>query len=379
MARPPFLTKQFHDIAPKFNAAERQHHLYIDAAFKEEVLSNVRGSANKIYISLAYCYFKVSFQFVDTIYAKDIQYLGKNFSSQYHNLNWGNYQRDSKNNHKTLILKFLGFRSFDNPESQKIVADFIERYARVQKSFKECFYQLAVKLRKEKIEIPSYDKLQKLILNTYSIHEKKLLKIVDLNLKKQDKKLLDKLFDKNSPDGTRISQYKLTLLKSFSQSLRTNKIAENIQAFDVLYELFLIAYPIVKKLDLNNKGIRYYATSVHKNQIFQIKRKADNNRYLHLLTFVTHQFFKLQDTLVETLISSVTSSYNTAEKKAKEYYYKIRNEQTKNTKQLVNGSESMLQTLENVKAILMDYSLDDTVKVKKQYAYYHLKKIHPNL
>ena len=325
----------------------------------------MRGSANKVYISLAYCYFKVSFQFFDTTYAKDLHYLARHFSAEHLNLNWEHYQRDTKNNHKELILKFMGFRHFDNVESQKTVVNFIERYARVQKKPKECFYQTAVKLRKEKIEIPAYDKLQKLILKTYSIHEENLLQIVDSELSKHDKKLFDKFFDKNAQEDTRTNQYKLTLLKRFSQSLKPQQIAKNIEAFDVLQELFEIAYPVVQKLDLNNEGIRYYATSVHKNQVFQIKRKADNNRYLHLLTFVTHQFYQLQDILVETLISAVTTSYNVAERNAKEYYYKIRNEQTKNTAQLVSRSETMLETLESVKAILMDYSLDDTLKVEK--------------
>lgn len=189
------------------------------------------------------------------------------------------------------------------------------------------------------------------------------MKVVNSELK--DKRLLDQLFEKDLKEGSRAGQYKLTLLKRFSQSLQPAKISSNIAAFDVLHELFLIAYPIVQKLDLSSEGIRYYATSVHKNQVFQIKRRTDNNRYLHLLTFVTHQFYQLQDVLVETLISAVTSAYNVAQKEAREYYYKIRNEQAKNTSQLVNCSKSMLEVMESVKAILMDHSLDDTIKVKK--------------
>lgn len=365
MARPAFLTQKFHDTPPQFNSVERQRHLYIDTAFEEDVLSKVRGSANKAYISLAYCYFKVSSQFFDTVYSKDLHYLGRTFSLPQNNLNWDNYHRDTRNNHKELILEFLGYKHFDDKNSQNLIVNFVERYARVQKSFKECFYQVAVKLRKEKIVIPSYSKLERLVLETYSIHEKKLFKVVDSGLKDKDKRLLDKLFDKDLKEGSREGQYKLTLLKRFSQSLQPEKISSNIAAFDVLYELFMIAYPIVKKLDLSSEGIRHYATSVHKNQVFQIKRRKDSNRYLHLLTFVTHQFYQLQDVLVETLISAVTAAYNTAQKEVREYYYNIRNEQANNTSQLVNRSESMLETLESVKATLMDQSLDDAVKVKK--------------
>lgn len=119
MARPPFLTQKFHDTPPKFNSVERQRHLYIDTAFEENVLSNVRGSANKAYISLAYCYFKVSSQFFDTAYAKDLQYLGRTFSAQLSNLSWDNYHRDTRNNHKELILEFMGYRRFEDSKIRR--------------------------------------------------------------------------------------------------------------------------------------------------------------------------------------------------------------------------------------------------------------------
>ncbi|MBI1425692.1 MAG: Tn3 family transposase [Gammaproteobacteria bacterium] len=203
-------------------------------------------------------------------------------------------------------------------------------------------------------------------------------KIVDTELSKHDKERLDQLFDKKQPnDNSRLSLYKLTLLKRFSHSLSPTKIANNIEAFETLSELFWIAQPVIEKLEMSNEAIRHYATSVHKSQVFQIKRRADESRYLHLLTFIVHQFYQLQDVLIETPMSAVTSSYNTAEREAKEYYYKMRNEQTKNTRRLVGCSTDALQTLENIKAILADPSLDDTVKVEKALHLLSPKK-HPS-
>ncbi len=365
MSRPTFLTQKFHDTPPKFNSAERQTNLYLDTAFEEEVLSTVRGSANKAYISLAYCYFKIHFQFFDRAFQKDLQYFAKRFSVKEEDFHWDDYHRNSKNSHQIKILAFMGFLAFDSPKAKKKVGMFIEHQAKIQKNFKSCFYNIAVKLHQEKIEIPSYDVLQSLILQTYTDHKNKLLKIVESNLTKEKKEILDELFDKGLKDGSQKSQYRLTLLKRFTHSLKPGKIAENIKSFDNLNELFLIAEPIIKKLDLNDNGIHYYATTVKKQQIFQIKRRQDNARHLYLLAFITHQFYRLQDILVDTLIACVTAAYNIAHKKAKEYYYKKRNEQSRNTGELVGLSQEMLEAIECVKVVLRDNNLDDATKVQQ--------------
>lgn len=365
MSRPAFLTRQFHDTPPEFTAIQRQRHLYIDTAFEESVLSRVRGKTNKVYITLAYCYFKVSYQFYDSAFKKDLYYLGRKFQVNLESLDWNQYQRDTRNNHHQLILDFMGFRSFTDKTAQETIVEFVHRFARVQKKFKECFYQTANKLRQEKIEIPAYDQLRNLIESIYQDHEKELLAIIDAELDANHKALLDKLLVKKTQDGTPIHQYQVTLLKRFSHSLQPGKIAKNVEAHDVLQQLFEIAYPIVRKLDINNEAIRQYANSVYIKQVFQLTNRNANTRYLYLLAFITHQYFRLQDIFIETLIAAVTKSLNAAEKMAREYYYKIRNEQAANTLRLVERTESHADLLRFVEAIMLDCSLDDTEKVKR--------------
>ncbi|TQV77323.1 Tn3 family transposase [Aliikangiella marina] len=364
MARKPYLSQQSHDAPPKFNAPQRQRYLYIDTAFEEQVLSKVRGAANKVFCALAYSYFKVTYQFFEDAEAKDLKYLARRFDIQ-KTLNWQEYHRDTRNNHRAIILEFMGFKSFNTPDSTTKATEIINRYARVKKNFRDCFCHLASELRREKIEIPSYNLLKSLIDKCYKNHKAKLLSIVENELTSYDKAILDQLFDNDLPKDSQAIRYRLTLLKKFTQSLKPNKISKNIAGFDVLYDLFLISAPIVEKLDLNGEGIRHYATSVNKSQIFQIQRKKDPNRYLHLITFVVHQFYRLHDILVDTLNASVTSAYNIAERQAKEHYYKIRNEQSKKTKTLLEQSGDMFAAIEKAKGVLMDESLDDAIKVAK--------------
>jgi Domain of unknown function (DUF4158) len=41
--------------------------------------------------------------------------------------------------------------------------------------------------------------------------------------------------------------------------------------------------------------IQEYANSVLKSEIFQIARRHDEDRYLHVLAFIAHQYYRLQD------------------------------------------------------------------------------------
>jgi len=373
MQRPAFLTEQFHDTPPEFTAVQRQRHLYIDTAFEESVLSKVRGKTNQVYIALAYCYFKVSYQFYDTAFKKDLQYLGRKFQVDAESLDWKNYQRDTNNNHKQLILDFMGFRRFEDDTAQELITEFIQRFAHIEKNHKECFFQTANKLRQEKIEIPAYKRLDKLIRDIYHEHEKQLLAIIEAELSAHDKALLDTLLVKKKQDGSRTYQYQVTLLKRFSHSLQPMKIKQNVQAHDVLQELFEIAYPVVRKLGLSNEAIRNYAGKVYTNQVFQLKNRNANTCYLYLLAFITHQYFRLQDIFVETLITVVTKALNAAEKMAREHYYKMRDEQATNIRHLVEQTQSHAELLSLIEVIILDNTLNDTEKVKKSAEIIHKK------
>jgi hypothetical protein len=43
-------------------------------------------------------------------------------------------------------------------------------------------------------------------------------------------------------------------------------------------------------LALNHEGIAYYANSVIKSEIFQLARRDQEDRYLHLVAFIAHQY-----------------------------------------------------------------------------------------
>ena len=356
-------SKNFHDSPPTFTSQARQRFLYIDEPFKELVLSKIRDKSNKVFATTAYKYFKLTNQFFSDANKKDLNYIAKQLGINFQ-LDWQSYNKDSKRTHQHLILDFLGITAFTPDKLAPDILLDLENDARVQRPFKQCFIHIANKLKESKTEIPSYEALEKIIVATYKNHETNLRNTVNDTLDEQSKLEIDKLFAKSSHDVAS-QTYKLTLLKRFSHSPKPQQIAKNIEAFDTLHEMFLTISPVLKTLNLNVEGLRHYAQSVNKGQIFQTLRKTDDNRYLQLVCFIAHQYYTLQDVLVDTLIIAVTASFNMAERLAKEQYYKTRHAQSDNVRHLLNSTQDVVETLSKFNIILTDPTVSDAEKIDR--------------
>jgi hypothetical protein len=68
-------------------------------------------------------------------------------------------------------------------------------------------------------------------------------------------------------------------------------------------------------------GTTYYAVSDPKSEIFQLTRRSDEDRYVHITAFIAYQYYRLQDNLVDVLLSVVKSSQNSAQREHKEQTY----------------------------------------------------------
>lgn len=121
--------------------------------------------------------------------------------------------------------------------------------------------------------------------------------------------------------GTKTAAYKLTLLKKLSPSTKPSKIKERVANLDGVAELYERLQPVLPALNLNYDGTRYYAHSVIKSEIFQVVRRADEARYLHVIAFIAHQYYRLQDNRVDVLLASLQSYQNSARREHKERCY----------------------------------------------------------
>jgi hypothetical protein len=166
-------------------------------------------------------------------------------------------------------------------------------------------------------------------------------------------------------DAPQVQHFKLTLLKKISQSTRPSKIKATLDDWQIVRDFYEELSPSIASLDLTHDGIRYYANSVLKSQVFQVSRRADDERYLHLVCFIAHQFYRLQDTLIDILLKVVQNTFNTCKRTHKEQYYAARFEQRRVMRDFVDSVDSgALEPLKAIEAIAFSSELKDTEKVQ---------------
>ena len=362
MQNPTLFTQAHHDTPPVFNAVDRRYHLQLDEAFIQGPLKDVRKNSNRVFLCLAYRYFCMSNQFFDFAIDDDIRFIAQQLGVA-NPPSWEDYQADTKKRHKLTILEYMGVKPFVDDDAQQLILDKLIHFAQCQLPFKQAFKSLVVFLREKHIEIPDFRTLETKIKKTYQEVVDKRIKTVESALDADTKRELDKLFDK-SPGGVH-GQYQLTLLKTFSQKLRPREIARNIESFKQLHALFTLIEPALKALHLPTAAIKYYAKTVQKTQVFQIERRTEADRYLHLVSFIADRFFTLQDILAETLRQSVTTAYNAAEKQAREHFYKARQTQHAHAQSLVACTTDLYKAVQQIESILNDATLSAEQKLAK--------------
>jgi hypothetical protein len=164
---------------------------------------------------------------------------------------------------------------------------------------KVIFWRCIDVLVREKIEVPSYTRLTKLILGAIKRRSQELAAIIERSLTQEVRPLLEDLLTQEPLVGDTVpgktSAYKLTLMKKHSQSTKPSKVKERVVDLSLVRGLYDQLSPTLQSLALIPGGIRYYAESVLRSEIFQLTRRDDPDRYLHVIAFIAHQFYRLQD------------------------------------------------------------------------------------
>lgn len=352
------------DQPPQFNAEQRKHHFYRSEGVQKLLNEQVRGDANRAHFVLSFGYFKAGKRFYTESRPRDRAYVARQFNLAVEDLDDANYHPKTRLAHQLLILDFFGRRRFDDTAKQWL-ADEIRLACRAQTPPKELFHQLVDVLTDKAWELPPYQTLAQLISTGLNQHKSTLMTVVDQHLSADDRAVIDGLLNKEEASNPDYARYKTTLLKRHSQSVRPQEIKENVKDLVTLKGLFQIAKPIMAKLDLSIEGIRHYANAVSKSEIFQIKRRSDPDRYLHMLAFITHRYFILQDTLIDVVLSAVTTARNSVEKEAKERYYNGRKTRQEMTRKLVEHAEDWQTLKQQIQVIIEDAELSAQEKVDR--------------
>lgn len=303
---------------------------------------------------------------------RDVEYVARQLEPAAPTIDFANYHPRAQQHHQATIRAFYGFRLFDAEAARlllKEIASMVHSPVKPKVIFGRCVDILI----REKIEIPAYARLTKLILCAISRWSQGLASIIKHTLTQDVRALLDSLLTQEPLAGDtvpgRTSAYKLTLMKKLSQSTKPSKIKQRVADLDLAKGLYHQLNWVLQAIALKPEGIRYYAHMVIRSEIFQIVRRDDPDRYLHVVAFIAHQYYRLHDNLVDGLLASLRSFRNGAIREHKEQCYARRERQHEALKTLLSGLEhGLVGTLTTVGNITEDRALSDAEKVTRNRA-----------
>tara|TARA_B100001093_G_scaffold470170_1_gene491460 strand:- start:567 stop:3596 length:3030 start_codon:yes stop_codon:yes gene_type:complete len=341
---------------PIFNSAERKRFFSFPSPIKEKA-ATLRKPSTRIGFLLSCGYFKATKKFFrpEDIHQNDIAYIARSLNLEPNEFMPEHYVQSTRQWHQDFILEFYGYRRFDD-NALRIIEHEIASMMRSQLKPKLIFWRCIDILIRERVQIPAYFQLSELILTAINQRKKELSDAVRQQLRPETKSLLDGLFAQETDNP--YARYKLTLLKKLSQSAKPTQIKERCADLVYLADLHKDMKPLLPILNLGHEGIQYFANSVIKSDIFQLNQRREENRYIHVIAFVTHQYYRLQDNLVDTLLSAVKSFENGAKRDHKEWCYEHRKTQHQSLKALASSvDEKVFGFVHQIKNIIDN---DDT-------------------
>ena len=339
---------------PKFNSTERKNFFATSIAINE-LLENLRTPTNKVCFLVSLGYFKARRRF---FYRKfmpaDIEFVANQLGVNPMSVHPEQYDKATYLRHQELILLHFGWQKFDADCAKLEVQSLVKIHYRP----KFVLLQLLDALIYKKIEIPSYRTFSDLIIPAFNQHQETLGEIVFNALDEKQRLKLDSFLQKE--DENVDWSYRLTFFKKTYQSTKPLKIKANLDDLKALQQLYLEFYPVITKLNLSSANVRHYAYLVIKSQIPQISRRSVQIRYLYLVAFIAYQTFKLNDMLIDTLLQTVKTATNSAERRQKEAYFAEREKRDESFKTF---KQNIFETLSTIRHIVDDKQLNDNQKV----------------
>lgn len=356
------------DTPPQFSSVERKRFFTLLQSL-DPLLASFRTPTNQMGFVLALGYFKATNRFYTRqFHEPDATYVAKQLGFLPGVFDLSDYDETTARRHRKVILDYLGFRPFDTHAQRDLLVE-IRSMVRSQMRPKVIFLHALDALARQKTETPSAYRLTEFITREMRRHKDTLTEVIHAQLPSELRDLLEALLDKPEPSTApppQVQRFKLTLLKKISQSTKPSKIKATLADWQTLQLLYNDVAPVIASLDLTQEGLRYYANAVLKTRAFQVSQRDEDDRYLYLVCFIAHQFYRLQDTLVEILLKVTQTALNTCTRHHKEAHYAARTEQRRAMRTFVNAvDQGAFSPLSAIETIAFSEALSDTEKVQR--------------
>jgi hypothetical protein len=200
--------RQAFDSPPVFNSLQRKQ--YFDFPSKlHRLAAGLRNPAHCVGFLLSTGYFKAVKRFFapNAFHPRDIDYVARQLKSVAPSVDMADYHPRTQQRHYSTIRTFYGFRVF-GPAASHLLHQEIASMVHSQVKPKIIFWRCVDILIRERIEVPSYTRLTKLILGAISRWNQELAAIIARTLTEDTRSVLDDLLaqepaeDQDTPGKT---------------------------------------------------------------------------------------------------------------------------------------------------------------------------------
>ncbi|MBV8176520.1 MAG: DUF4158 domain-containing protein [Verrucomicrobia bacterium] len=299
------------ESAPVFNSFQRKQYFDFPQAI-QQATANLRTPANQLCFLLSCGYFNASKRFFParTFHPRDVEYVVGRTGLRLEQIELHLYAKETSSRHRGFILDFYGFKPF-RPHGRPVLAEEIARLLRSQIKPKVIFWRCVDVLIREKIEVPGYFLLADQILSAIKAQNQTLAATIERTLDTETRATLDDLLMQEPLVGDTVpgktSAYKLTLMKKLSQSTKPSKVKERVADLDLVRGLYHQLSPALQAIALKPGGDPVLRPQRHAVRDLSAYASRRSRAVSTLLAFIAHQYYRLQDNLVDVLLASLRS------------------------------------------------------------------------
>jgi hypothetical protein len=333
---------------PNFSDEEREFYFSLDPD-ETLIFESFRQIGSMLLFLLQLGYFKASHQFFVFPWSDagmDCDYLMKRYFL-------GESTPDSKPSKNTrlaqqrIILQCHNFQRFGQPQ-QRMLMGKAEQLAKIHVQPRFLLTELLRILDTERITVPGYSTLQKIIGVTISEEQKRLNASISFGVTEDIKNALTTLLTVGD------SFYQLTALKKRAKDFRLKEIRQEIEKHGSIQTLYEFSHRFLPTLGISNENIRYYASLAEYYPVHRLQNMPEHQGQLYLLCYVVQCFEQISDNLIVSFNHQVTM---TGQESSKAGQQQLTDYHSKNREQLSQASKLV--------RFFVDDSIDDQLPFRE--------------
>lgn len=353
------------DAPPTFTLAQQQR--YFEPSLElARLIKRLKTPTNQVFLLVSYGYFLATHRFFspDQFREHDLRYVTHVLGGTFRQLTPTDYVKQTATRHRHLILQLCQFRLW-NPAVRQVLQTEAQSLAQLYWEPRKMFLHLVDWLVAARVTVPRSDVLSRLVATALTRHQQTVAQELGRYITPSlQKNLLTLLAPPRRPEHG--AQYHLTQLKRLSQSTKPGNVRARLEDLEHIRTLYHQVALLRRQLALPESGIIYFANLTLTIAPLDLLRRPEHDRLLLLFAFVIHDYYRLQDNLVDVFLNVLPSLLNRVRREQMERWYATRDTHSKSLSTLLALLETTVLTAFNtIKQIAQSSTLTDREKVRR--------------